>query len=106
VLWGVGGAGLALGAVTGVLFLAKKSNLEDKCPNQKCPREADAQPDIDRYRLYGWLSGTGLGVGIAAAAAGTALYFIGGDEPPPSSSARGFIAPYIGPGTVGAYGSF
>jgi hypothetical protein len=103
VLWGVGGAGIALGAVTGVLFINKKSDLDGKCPNGKCPENLNLQPDIDRYHLYGILSPAGFGVGIAAAAAGTALLFVGDDEP---SSSAAFVQPYVGPGSIGAYGRF
>ena len=103
VLWGVGGAGIALGAITGVVFLGKNSDLKDKCPDRKCPEGAVDQSEIDKFRLYGTLSGVGFGVGIAAAAAGTVLYFVGGDEPPPGQA---FIRPYVGPASVGAFGSF
>lgn len=102
VLWGVGGAGIAFGAVTGVLFINKKSDLDGKCPNGKCPENLNLQPDIDRYHLYGILSPAGFGVGIAAVAAGTALLFVGGDEP----SGQAFVQPYVGPGSIGAYGRF
>jgi len=102
VLWGVGGAGIALGAVTGVLFLSKKSDLDGKCPSGKCPENLNLQSDIDRYHLYGILSPAGFGVGLAAAAAGTALLFVGSDEP----SGQAFVQPYVGPGSIGAYGRF
>jgi hypothetical protein len=104
VLWGIGGAGLALGTVTGVMFLSKKSDLDAKCPNpSSCDPNLVDQSEIDKYNLYGWLSGAGLGVGIAAAAAGTVLYFVGGNEPSPSQA---FVRPYLGPNSIGAYGSF
>jgi hypothetical protein len=103
VLWGVGGAGLVLGTVTGVMFLSKKSDLDSKCPGGKCPENDVDRSEIDKYNLYGWVSGAGLGIGIAAAAAGTVLYFVGGNEPPPNQA---FIRPYLGPNSVGAYGSF
>lgn len=101
VLWGVGGAGVLLGSVTGALFLSKKSQLDDQCPSGDCPESA--QGDIDTYRLYGYLSPAGFGVGLAAAAAGTVL-FLSGDEP--QQTGRGFIRPYVGPGSIGAYGAF
>jgi hypothetical protein len=103
VLWGVGGAGIVLGATTGVLFLGKRSELADQCPDKKCSKELGLQSEIDKYNLYGTLSAAGFGVGIAAITAGTVLYFVGGKT---ESSSQAFVTPFVGPGSIGAYGRF
>jgi hypothetical protein len=102
VLLGVGGAGIALGATTGILFLGKYSDLKDRCGGTKCDERLDPQSDIDTFRLYGNLSAVGFGIGVVAAAAGTVLFLTGGSD----ESARAFVSPYVGPGSVGAYGRF
>jgi hypothetical protein len=101
VLWGVGGAGIAFGAVTGVLFLGKRSDLNAACPGGKCPESQQA--DVDKYNLYGVLSPIGFGVGIAAATTGTVLFLTGRNEP---TASRPFVRPYAGPGSLGVYGRF
>jgi hypothetical protein len=102
VLWGVGGAGLALGATTGVLFLGKYSDLKDRCGGNECAKSLDVGSEIDTYNLYGTLSAAGFGIGVVAIAAGTVLFFSGGDDKPSDA----FISPYVGPGSIGAFGRF
>ncbi len=102
VLWGVGGAGIALGATTSILFLNTRSQLQDACASGRCP--ATEGDRVDRYNLYGTLSAIGWGVGLAAAGAGTALFFATQTAEAPPQGA--FISPYLGVGSVGAYGRF
>lgn len=67
-LTGAGAAFVGAGAVTGVLALNTKSELEDVC-NPLCPREyAD---DVDKWRLQRTLSYVSFGLGIAGVASGT-----------------------------------
>ena len=47
VSFGVGGAGLIVGGITGILALGKKSDLDKTCTNGTCP--ASAQSDVDGY---------------------------------------------------------
>lgn len=67
VAFGVGGAGLAVGAIFGALGLSKMSDLRDRCPNDRCtPAE---QADIDSTKTLGTVSTIGFvagGVGVAA----------------------------------------
>lgn len=67
-LTGAGAAFIGAGAVTGVLALNTKSELEDVC-NPLCPPEyAD---DVDKWRLQRTLSYVSFGLGIAGVASGT-----------------------------------
>jgi hypothetical protein len=68
---GVGGAGLALGGVTGALALSKHSDLEDRCRGSICP--PSFQGEVDSYHTLGTLSTIGFIVGGAGVAAGAIL---------------------------------
>ena len=69
-LTGAGAAFIGAGAVTGVIALQTKSELEDVC-NPLCPPAyAD---DVDKWRLTRTLSYVGFGLGIAGVASGTYL---------------------------------
>jgi hypothetical protein len=66
-----GGVALAGGAVTGIVALGHKSNLDKNC-SPGCP--AKMEDELDGFRLNRTLSYVGFGVGLAAAGAGT--YFL------------------------------
>ena len=98
---GVGGAGLALGAVTGLLALGKHADLEAACPDGRCPD--DQQGDLDSYHTLGTLSTIGFiagGVGVGAGA------FLILTAPDPAPKQGAWIAPRIGLGYLGAEGKF
>jgi hypothetical protein len=86
IAFGVGGAGLIMGIVTGALFLGKAGDLKDSCKNDgdgddnNCSAEPSSEGDD--VKLLGNLSTAGFviaGVGIAA---GIVLVFVPlGDEP-------------------------
>ena len=101
---GLGGAGLALGAATGVVAMGKIDALKTACPTGKCP--ASAQPDIDSYHLMGALSTVGFTIGVVGGAAGAVLLILA----PKSSAAKphkdATVEPLVGPGFLGARGSF
>lgn len=98
---GVGGAGLALGAVTGILAITKHADLEDQCGGDPCAPEH--QGDVDSYHTLGTLSTIGFiagGVGIGAGA------FLILTAPDPAPRQGAWIAPRIGLGYLGAEGRF
>ncbi len=80
IAYGVGGAGLIVGTISGIVFLGKLGDLEDRCASdgdgddRNCPPEAQADGDavatLGNVSTAGWVIA---GVGIAA---GTALLFI------------------------------
>lgn len=109
--FGVGGAGIIVGSVTGVLALSLHSDLSKRCgKDRECEATSDAQAnnfnsDNSRFNTLGTISGVAYGIGVAAAAAGAVLYFTEKDEPV-SGDAGVSVVPYVGPGEIGAVGKF
>jgi hypothetical protein len=86
---GVGAAGLTVGAITGVLAMRKHSDLEDACPDGRCP--PGEQNDLDAYRTLGTVSTVGFVVaGVGAAAGLTLLLTAPKREPETASVELGF----------------
>jgi hypothetical protein len=105
----VGGAGLALGAVTGVLALSKHGELSTDCPRNTCGRAQKA--DLDNYHTLGQLSTIGFVVAGVGAATGTVLLFMRPqpqeDEADSSTrTSRVQVSPFIGLGRAGVEGTF
>ena len=102
---GVGGAALAVGAVTGLLALGKHSTLQDACPNGVCP--AGQQSDLDSYHTMGTISTIGFIAGGAGVIAGTVLILTAPKSAPAATASRGpHVTPFVGLGSVGAFGTF
>jgi hypothetical protein len=104
---GVGAAGLAVGAVTGVMALGVRSDLAEECPNDKCkPANEDEaarmEDERSEYRTLGTISGIGFGIGLAGAAAGVVLLLTSPEAG--ASPSGGSITPVIGLGFVGIRG--
>lgn len=97
---GVGGAALIAGAVTGALALGRESELSSVCPNAQCP--PTQQSAIDGYQTLRVVAMSTLIGGGVLAVAGTILVLTG--RPAPRHEAS--IQPVIGPGYLGATGSF
>jgi hypothetical protein len=101
VAFGVGGAGLVVGAITGALALGKHSTLANECSNGTCGPNASS--DLSSYHTMGALSTVGFIVAGVGAAAGVVLLITA----PKSQPTTGFqISPTLGLGSVGAIGSF
>ncbi len=107
VAFGVGGAGLVLGTITGLLAMGKHSDLEEACPEGKCT--SDKQGDVDSYKTMGTLSTVGFIVAGVGAAAGAVLWFTAPKESASNKPATqvGF-SPYVtvGGGGAGVTGRF
>lgn len=102
---GVGGAGLAVGAITGVIALGKHGDLNDKCPGGTCP--ASAQSDVDGYKSMGTISTIGFIVGGVGVAAGAVLWFTAPKSTGEAKSSNyATINPYVGVGSAGVTGRF
>jgi len=103
IAFGVGGVGLGLGAVTGILAMGKHSDLSKVCTPSCGP---DQQSNLDSYHTLGTLSTVGFIVGGIGAATGVTLLLLqpkaSADAAPATPAAR----LVIGPGSIGAVGSF
>jgi hypothetical protein len=98
VVLGIGGVGLATAAITGALFLGKRSELLDDCPADHCP--SSEKSTHDSYKTLGLVSTIGLGVGLVGVGVGTALLL----SAPQSSDTA--LRVYVGPLGGGLAGSF
>lgn len=103
VAFGVGGAGLIVGSVTGILALSLHADLKKQCGGMSCPPARG--DDVTRFRTLGMVSGIAYGIGAAAAAGGAYLFFTQSDEPVKSEVGL-TVVPYVGPGELGAVGTF
>ena len=111
VAYGVGGAGIVVGAIFGFVALGKQSTLNNECPSKSC--NPSAQGDIDSLNTTATISTVGFGVGIVGAAVGTVLLLTSGSSRSSSASSSSShspptarITPYFGPSTAGLTGSF
>ena len=103
--FGAGAAGVAVGAVFGILALSTKSTLDSSCPSGKqyCPDSSSS--DIDALHTDAILSTVGWGIAAAGAAAGAILLLT--ERPAePTKAARLELWPWLGPGSAGLSGSF
>jgi hypothetical protein len=102
--FGVGGAGLIAGVITGILTLSAKSSAVNGCRDNKCPPSTFS--DLDNASTMSTIStvsfivaGIGAGVGV------TALLI--GDKPAAPTPTGGVrVTPWIGLGSAGVRGSF
>ena len=105
VAFGVGAVGLGVGAVTGKMSLDRVSELDDACPDKRCP--SGRQSDIDDAKMLGTISTVGFGVGVLGIGAGVVLLVMSGSsEEKPTAASSKVIRPWIGVSSVGLRGSF
>jgi hypothetical protein len=101
-----GGAGLVVGAVTGVIGLMKQSDLLKHCPGGACPSDpvsiATYQGEVNTYQAMKIASTTGLVVGGALAVTGIVLIVTA----PQARAQAAVLTPVIGPGYLGVDGTF
>jgi hypothetical protein len=101
VAFGVGGAGLVVGGITGILAMGKHSTLSGEC-KPTC-ETTTAQSDLSSYHTIGAISTVGFIVAGAGAAVG-AILLVTQPKTAPTTGVR--IVPAIGLGSLGATGSF
>jgi hypothetical protein len=103
--FGVGGASLIVGAITGGLSLARTSKLGDECPTDKtCPSNGKGPADIAAATTLANVSNVTFALGAAGVVTGiVGLVLSRGDRHPKAAAA---IQPVVGPGTLGVVGVF
>ncbi len=102
--WARASSGLGVGAVTGILAIGKHSTLSTECTNGTCG--PSAQNDLDSYHSMGTISTIGFIAGGVLAAGGLVL-FLTAPHAASSAPTTGLrLTPFVGPGSVGAVGTF
>jgi hypothetical protein len=116
VAFGVGGAGLVVGGVTGVLALGKAGDLKTACNADKiCP--PNEQSNVDSYKAMGTISTIGFVVAGVGGVAGALLWFTAPKETAradgaryatvPAARSRGLsVTPYLSGTSAGVTGRF
>jgi hypothetical protein len=102
VLFGVGGAALIAGGVTGGVMLGQQSSLNTNCPNHVCP--SSQYGALDSANALATTSTVLFIAGGVSVAAGVIALLVGKPSAPPSSQA--FVTPWIGFGSAGIRGAF
>jgi hypothetical protein len=99
VVGGVGVAGIAVGAVTGLLAMSKSGEAKDACPNDGPCASRAAVDASESASSMGLVSTVGFLAGGALLAGGAVLFFTSKKEsaPPRSASASFRIVPDAGP---------
>jgi hypothetical protein len=105
VAFGVGGAGLLTGAITGALASGKHGSLKDSpCSSGRCPDPTTFNSDLSSYHTLATVSTIGFVVGGVGAAAGGLLLFLAPRAREPRSAVQ--WRPYLGLGSGGVAGRF
>lgn len=102
VAFGVGGAGLILGGISGGMAASRIQDIDDRdvCHDNQCP--PSMRSEVNDYNTLRTLSTVGFGVGVGATAAGVALLLWA----PKTQTAAGTlrVAPWVLPGFTGFVG--
>ena len=95
VAFGVGGAGLVLGVITGVASLSKVDDLEAACPVKACPPAL--QGDIDSANTLANVSNVGFALGAVGVVVGVVTLVLVGEGS--SAEVSSALQPRPGGGT-------
>jgi hypothetical protein len=102
---GVGVAGLATFTVFGIMNNSKYGDLQDTCPDNRCP--TGVEDDIDTGKTYQTIANVGLIVGGVGLAAGAVLFVMSTGESEGATGAQASRTELtLGPGYVGVRGRF
>ncbi|TKD01822.1 hypothetical protein [Polyangium fumosum] len=106
--FGVGGAGLIAGAVTGGLSLSRAGTVKELCPAGTCPTQAaldEATPVNDSAKTLANVSNVAFALAVVGVGVGVAGIFLSGGEPKKSPEATS-VRLQIGPTGIGLVGRF
>jgi hypothetical protein len=120
VAFGVGGAGLLMGGITGLIAMGDHSSIAKDCPGGTCPANNPHTGDISGYHTMGTLSTVGFVIAGLGAAAGVVLLVMqpkdsgesapaapgAAPAPAPAPAAHLKVYPTVGLGTAGVFGTF
>jgi hypothetical protein len=101
---GFGAVGLGVGAVTGKMSLDRVNELDEACPDKRCP--SGRQADIDDAKMLGTISTIGFGVGVVGIGTGVVLLVLSGSTAEKRTATGAAVGPWIGASSVGLRGSF
>jgi hypothetical protein len=109
---GIGVAGIATGAITGLVALADKSTVDSDCPNHLC--NADGQRALNAGRTSSLVSTIAFPIGIVGLGAAAVLFIVSPSKsaasaagsPSPSRSLRPSVAAGTGGASLLLEGSF
>ncbi len=102
--FGVAGAGIAVGSVTGILSLSKAKKARDQCNSDNtCPKAA--QDEIDSSKSFAMISNISFGVAIVGAAVGV-YGLLTKKKKTESAPVTGRVTPVVGAGYVGLRSRF
>lgn len=101
VLFGVGGAALVAGGITGILTFTTQSDLETKCPNHVCGPES--HDELTMANTLGTVSTIAFVAGGVCEVAGLVAFFVGKPKAPQTGLR---VTPWVGLGAAGFRGSF
>jgi hypothetical protein len=102
--FGVGGAGVLVGAVTGAVTLANASSIRQNCTNNQCG--SDQASAISGANTLANTSNVAFGIGAAGVVVGVVGLFLRPSPPAPLAKTGIRITPLVGPGSVGLQGQF
>jgi hypothetical protein len=105
IAFGLGGAALAAGAITGAMTLSKASDIKGECTNDVCPLEQEAE--ADSAKPLGNISTVMFVVGGVAVGAGVVLLLtVGGDDDAQAKAPAPQLGARIGLGSLSLVGTF
>lgn len=99
---GIGAAGVAVGATTGLIAWGKKSDLEDRCPNRVCPPESWSANDS----YYAWRNASTAGFLVGGVSLGIGAVLLMTSDEPSREVGTARVEPWVGAGTAGVRGAF
>ncbi len=103
--FGLAGAGLIAGGITGALALSKASKAKDKCEDNRCP--PSTHDDISSGKTMGTISTISFAVAGAGAVLGVVGVLLAPKPTTEPATARGVrITPFLGPTSAGVFGQF
>ena len=105
--FGVAGAGLIVGSVTGFLVVGKARELRNRCPEKECPLATG--PEVDSAKTLGTVSTISFAVASAGAVVGVIGLFLGRSSGTASSSSgalRPSVSVFVGLSSAGLQGTF